>query len=396
MEHTWKDTLVSMCQDMVHIPSHSGQEEKVAQYIGKTMAELGYDTVETDSYGNVSGRILLGKGGRTILLEGHMDHVGVSDPSQWAYDPFGAEIHEGRIYGRGTSDMKGNLAAAILAGSLVKELKGGEINGEVIVAGSVHEECFEGVASEAIFQRWRPDCVVIGEASSLNLKRGQRGRAEVVLETFGAPAHSSNPEVGVNAVKKMIPLLAAIEERFSPSEQEVLGKGILELTDIISSPYPGASVVPERCRVTYDRRLLEGETEEQVLGQIQRILDDVQKRDGKIKASVSLAVGTEKCYTGKEISAKRFAPGWLFPEDNWFVQSAMAGLRKSGLTPELSQYAFCTNGSYYAGKAGVPTIGFGGSLESLAHVVNEYIEIDQLEKACSGYMGIIGMTLSMP
>ncbi|WP_286933619.1 MULTISPECIES: YgeY family selenium metabolism-linked hydrolase [Aminobacterium] len=392
MSMDWREPLVSLCREMIRRPSLSGQEKEMADFVERSMQELGFDSVERDHYGNVSGRIVLGSGGRRILFEGHMDHVEIVDPSKWTHDPFGAEIVDGRIYGRATSDMKGNLAASMMAASLIKKERA-DLNGEIIVAGSVHEECFEGVASEAIGKRWNPDCVVIGEASSLNLKRGQRGRAEVVLETYGKSAHSSNPDVGLNAVKTMVPLLAAIEREFQPKEQPVLGKGILELTDIISSPYPGASVVPERCRVTYDRRLLVGETDAEVLDQIQKIIDEEKKRNSKLDAKVALAVGSEMCYTGAPIEATRYAPGWLFPEDNWFVAAALRGLRQAGLNPELSHYAFCTNGSYYAGKAGIPTIGFGGSLESLAHVVDEYIEIDQLEKACLGYMGIIRSVL---
>jgi putative selenium metabolism hydrolase len=335
------------------------------------------------------GRITLGRGGRKILLEGHMDHVDISDPSKWSRDPFGAEIVDGRMYGRATSDMKGNLVAMIEAAAFLKEDGRSGLNGEIIVAASVHEECFEGVASQSIGERYRPDCVVIGEASNLTLKRGQRGRAEVVLETLGKTAHSSNPSVGLNAVKKMAKVLLAIEEKFVPASNEILGEGILEVTDIISSPYPGASVVPDLCRVTFDRRLLVGETEEMVLGQVREIVDEVAGSDPELKTRLYLAVGEDRCYTGEPIRATRFAPGWLFPDDHDFVQTAVRGLRSAGQEPELSHYYFCTNGSYYAGKAGIPTIGYGGSLETLAHVDDEYIEIEQLVKACEGYYGII-------
>ncbi|HPI97559.1 MAG TPA: M20/M25/M40 family metallo-hydrolase, partial [Synergistales bacterium] len=145
-----KDELVGFCREMIRTPSLSGQEEKVAQLIAQKMENFGYDKVEFDEYGNVAGRIFLGEGGKTILLEGHMDHVEVSDPSKWTMDPFGAEIKNERIYGRATTDMKGNLSAMIYAGALVKQDLGKIINGEVVVAGSVHEECFEGIASESI------------------------------------------------------------------------------------------------------------------------------------------------------------------------------------------------------------------------------------------------------
>ncbi len=392
MMQEWKEPLVSLCRGMVQIRSLSGQEEQIADFIEHNMMELGFDAVERDHYGNVSGRIVLGRGGKKILFEGHMDHVDVADPSKWRHDPYGAEIENGRIYGRATTDMKGNLAASIIAAASIKR-DDRDLDGEVIVSGSVFEEIFEGIASEALGKRWAPDCVVIGEPSSLTLKRGQRGRAEVVAESYGKPAHSSNPEVGLNAVKMILPLLESIEEKFEPRTHPVLGKGILELTDIISKPYPGASVVPEGCRVTYDRRLLIDEKEEDVLAPLQRIIQEEKQKNPKLDAKVFFAEADDACYTGSPISAKRFAPGWLFPEDNWFVAAALRGLRSSGLNPEVSHYSFCTNGSYYAGKAGIPTIGFGGSLESLAHVIDEYIEIEELEKACAGYRGIIRSVL---
>lgn len=378
---------------MIRIPSPSGRESMVAELIEKTMKKSGFDEVSVDRYGNVVGKILLGKGGRRILLEGHMDQVDVSDPSRWTYDPFGGDLVDGKIYGRGTTDMKGNLAAMIKAASFVKEDLSGELDGEILVGGCVHEECFEGVASEEIAKNFKPDYVVIGEPSGLTLKRGQRGRAEVLLETFGKNAHSSNPSVGVNAVKKMMKAILAIENGFAPKRHPVLGEGILEVTDIISSPYPGASVVPDRCSATFDRRLLEKETKEEVLGQVRDFLAPLIAEDPQMKVSVSLAIGEEKCYTGETISAERFAPGWIFSEDSPFVKASLEGLRSVGQDPQISHYYFCTNGSYYAGKAGIPTVGFGGSLETLAHVDDEYIEVDQLVRACEGYFGIIRSAL---
>ena len=392
MDQNRKERLVDLCRGMVQIPSLSGDEKKVADFIEQNMLNLGFDSVERDRYGNVSGRISLGSGGKRILFEGHMDHVDVSDPSKWTYDPYGATVCDGKIYGRGTTDMKGNLAAAIMAAAAIKA-EGRPLAGEIIVSGSVFEEYFEGVAAEAIGEMWKPDCVVIGEPSSLTLKRGQRGRGEIVVEAYGKPAHSSNPEVGLNAVKQLLPVLARIERDFVPGVQPVLGKGILELTDIISSPYPGASVVPEKCRVTYDRRLLVNETEEGVLAPLERIIDEERAANPSLDGAVFFAEAEETCYTGSKIKAKRFAPGWLFPEDHWFVSAALEGLKSAGIDAPVSHYAFCTNGSYYAGVAGIPTIGFGGSKESLAHVIDEYIEIDQLMLACRGYMGIIGSVL---
>jgi len=389
-----KGRLLEDCRGMIRRRALSGQEKNKAEFIESVMKALGYDEVVTDAMGNVIGRIRLGKGGIRILFEGHMDHVDIPDLSKWTHDPYGAEVENGRLYGRATTDMTGNLAAMIHAASHVKQDFGDLLDGEILVAGVVHEECFEGVASELVGEAFKPDCVVIGEPSNLTLKRGQRGRAEVVVETYGKSAHSSDPSVGLNAVKKMAKLLLAIEEKFVPKTHPVLGKGILEVTDVISTPYPGASVIPERCTATFDRRLLVGETKEVVLAQVQEILDAEMAKDPDLKASVRLAVGEDRCYTGAPIRAERFAPAWLFDEGHPFVQSALAGLRSAGQDPVVSHYYFCTNGSYYAGKAGIPTIGYGGSLETLAHVVDEYIGLDQLNLACEGYAGIVRAVLA--
>jgi putative selenium metabolism hydrolase len=256
----------------------------------------------------------------------------------------------------------------------------------------VHEECFEGIAARKISERIKPDYVVIGESSELNLKRGQRGRAEIVVETFGKPAHSANPRAGVNAVYKMAALITEIGKLRAPVH-EILGEGILELTDIKSSPYPGVSVVPDCCRATYDRRLLVGETKESVLKPLLALIEAMKSRDEAFDARVHFASDVQRCYTGAEIGGERFFPGWVLDMDDEFVQTALAGLKSAGLEPEVTQYSFCTNGSHYAGEAGIRTIGFGPSRENLAHTIDEFIEIDQLVKSVEGYYGILGAVL---
>ena len=352
------------------------------------MASCGFDAVTVDRYGSVLGRITGKRPGRTVLLDGHIDTVPVDDPGRWTHDPFGAEIADGKIYGRGASDMKGSVAAMVTAAARFAEDTGRDFAGNIYVSCTVHEECFEGIAAQEIAQAVRPDMVIVGEATSTTLKIGQRGRAEVVVETEGQSCHSSNPEKGVNAVYHMAALIEEIRG-IEPPVHPVLGRGILELTDIISAPYPGASVVPGLCRATFDRRTLAGETEESVLAPIQAAIRRVQERIPALRARTYLAQGQETCWTGDTIAAKRFFPAWLMDEEDELVQKARRGLRQAGIDAPLSHFSFCTNGSGFCGVAGIPTVGFGPSLESLAHVADEYIEIEQLLSACRGFQGIL-------
>ena len=383
---------VSLCSKLVQAESTSGREDKAALVMRQAMKEWGYDDIQTDELGNVIGVIKGSRPGPRVLLDGHIDTVPVTDPSKWTQDPFGGKIVGDRLYGRGTSDMKGADAAMVCAAGYYAQQNHRDFPGEIYVAGVVHEELFEGVASRSVSKIVRPDYVIIGESTNLNLKIGQRGRAEVVVETIGKSAHSANPEKGINAVKQMMKLLCELD-KLTPYEQPGLGKAILELTDIISSPYPGSSVMPERCIATFDRRLLVGDTPESILLPIKEIIGKIKERDPSFEAKTYLREEEKPCYTGAVIKSQRFFPAWRYAENAPFVTAAYQALQRLGTSPELTCYSFCTNGSHYAGEAGIPTVGFGPSKENLAHTVDEYTLLEQLYKASEGYCLLIDALL---
>ncbi len=376
------DSLISFTRSLIRTPSVSGEENAVVDVILREMRALGFDAFWRDDCGSAVGVILGDQPGPTLLLCGHCDTVGIAAGVEWRHDPFGGEIEDGFIYGRGAADMKGALAAMIHAAGAVDRAR---LAGRVIVAATVMEENLEGAALKFIMDGIRPDFVVIGEATNLNLNRGGRGRAEIHLETIGRPAHSSNPEVGRNAVLDMLPVVAAAAAL--PVRQDpLLGPAICALTDIISDPYPGYSVIPSRCRVTYDRRLLPGETPAGVLAEFQALASAAPPG---ADLRVRIAEGAHRTYTGQMLSGAKFLPAWVFPEEHPFVQAALRGLRAAGLDPAIGAYRFCTDAAYSAGTAGVPTVGFGPGREEDAHVVDERLAVADLLAAERGYCGII-------
>lgn len=387
LTQTQKDEVLALARALIAQPSTSGHERGAADAMAAFMREAGFDSVMRDEYGSVIGCIRGSRPGPRILFDGHIDTVPVI-PENWTRDPYAGEVEDGKLYGRGASDMKGADASFTAAGKFFLQSVGHRFAGEAYFAGVVHEELFEGVASRSISRIVRPDVVIIGEASRCNVKIGQRGRAEIVLETFGIPAHSANPEKGVNAVYSMCRAVQAINA-LPVAEQPGLGKAILELTDIMSTPYPGSSVVPAYCRATYDRRLLVGETKQSVLAPLQACLDELHGKDPKFSAKVSLAGQMLDCYTGSQIGGERFFPGWLYDPAEPFIRDVLAELHAVGQEPEVTKYSFCTNGSHYAGEAGIRTLGYGPSREDLAHTNDEYIELSELWKSCEGYMAIL-------
>ena len=380
--------LIRFTKKALRIPSFSGKEKRVALFFKKAMEETGFDEVSIDEYGNVLGIINGSDRGKTVLIDGHMDTVDVIDKDKWMFPPFSAKEVDGRIYARGSSDMKSSVCASIIAAAEFKKKTGGFFKGRVAIAGIVHEDCFEGIACKGITDRIMPDFVIIGEATSGSVKIGGRGRAEICVETEGVSCHSSNPEKGINAVYLMKEAIGEIQ-KIKANKHPVLGKGILELTDIISYPYPGSSVLPSVCRATFDRRTLTGESKESVLSEVNDALKRVQQRNKNFKAKSYIKKGEADCWTGYRITADRFFPAWCYDQNDEMIKKSIEGLKKAHLPHKISHFSFCTNGAHYCGTLGIKGIGYGPSEEFLAHIRDEYIEIDSLLKVKKGYVSIL-------
>ncbi len=372
--------LIDFTRSLVRLKSVLGDESRVADCVSREMRRLLFDHVEIDATGNAVGVVRGQHDGPTLLFDAHMDTVDVLPADAWTVDPFGGNLVDDRIYGRGTSDMKGALAAMVHAAA---GLQRAELHGRVVVSASVGEELIEGAALRAVMENHPPDYVVIGEASGLDVVRAGRGRAEFVVETQGRPSHASLPHEGVNAVHVMAAVMTEIEGIPMP-EDTFVGRGVMCLTDIISVPYPAHSVVPSGCRATYERRLVPGET----LDDVEAQLGEACGRANAADTSIELAVTDYRTYTGVTWNQPKWFPAWQLDEDHDLVQGALRGLRSAGFDPAQTSYQFCTNAAHSAGVAGVPTIGFGPSSELLAHVIDEYIETEQLTRARAGYAAI--------
>ncbi len=374
-----ENSLTSFAQRLVRTNSVTTHEREVVDVMSAEMRELGFDSVMVDTYGSLIGIIETGRPGPCLLLDGHCDTV-EANASDWKHDPWGADIENGRLYGRGAADMKGSLAAMIHAAGSVDRSR---LSGRIAVSATVSEELAEGCAIESVIGIVHPDFVVICEATRLNRNRGGGGRADIHFTTRGRSAHSSSPEAGHCAVTDMLRVIKAVNA-LTVHVDPVLGPGSIVLTDIISEPHPGYSVIPYRCHVTYDRRLLPGESSAGLAASL-KSLPGLENID----LLVAIAKLEESTYTGAKFSGEKFFPAWAFPESHDFVQAALQGLKSAGLKPEIGAYRFCTNAAFSAGVAGIPTVGFGIAREEDAHTVDESIEVKDLLSAEQGYQGIM-------
>lgn len=374
---------LDITQSLVRIESLAGHERLMAEETREWMENLGFDDVRVDNCGSVFGT-MHGGDGATVLFDSHIDTVPAGDRDGWTKDPFSGAVVGDRVYGRGTSDMKGALAASIAAAVFAKQ--DGTLRGTVVVAGSVGEEHIEGLALGHTLDEVAPDLVIICEASELKLNTAQRGRAEIMIDVHGKSAHASSPHLGVNAFRNMSILARELDALTPPSDAQ-LGQGILEPTQVITTPYPNVSVIPWMCRAHYDRRTLVGETADDVLAPIHAAIAELTVKDSDFNADAKIVPGEFICYTGLKLEQDTFAPAWRMDEDSAWVRAARHAL--DGV--ELGHYSFCTNGSYTLGRAGIPTLGYGPGYEASAHITDEYLDLEQLYGAVEGYYKLMGM-----
>ncbi len=385
-----RDALIQFAQRLVQTPSPSTQEGAVAALVAEEMRCLGYDAVHTDAMGNVIGRVGP-EGGKRLLFDAHMDTVGVENPARWEHPPFGGEVVNGILYGRGAADMKGALAAMVHAGGLLAR-RGAALRGALYVAAVVQEEPCEGLAVRHIVEEGglRPDWVILGEPTDLQIARGQRGRIEFAVTIEGRAAHASAPERGVNAIyeaSRFIVGLALLAPQFN--QDPFLGKGTVAVTSIHAEA-GSRNVIPDVCTLTIDRRLTLGETEAKALAELRRVLT----REG-IKATVEMPPYRATTYTGLPVEAPQSFPFWMISEDDPLLVAASRVVEAElGFAPRLVRWDFSTDGVYTMGVAGIPTIGFGPGEERFAHTVDEQVRLRDIESAAQVYAALAVHLLS--
>lgn len=375
---SYEHDIAAFLAEIVSIKSLSGQEEEVAQRIGRQMRAVGFDEVRTDGLGSVVGRI--GNGKRVIAFDAHIDTVDVGNRELWSFDPFDGHVNDGKVWGRGAADQKGGMASMVYAGKIVKEL-GLHEGFTLLFTGTVMEEDSDGLCWDYLFREegFRPEICVITEPTGLKVYRGQRGRMEMEARVTGRSAHGSAPERGENAVYKMAPLVLEIEAlNEALAADAFLGKGTVVVSEIRSES-PSQCAVPDGCSIYLDRRLTAGETKETALAEIESV---VKKAGGR----VCIPVYESPAYTGKVYPMEKYYPSWTVPAKHPAVLAAVKAHEELfGLAPEVGKWTFSTNGVAICGLHGIPCVGFGPGFEEQAHAPDEWIPTHHLSKAAAFY-----------
>ncbi len=384
LNETNQQQLSRFLQRLVQTASFSGMEGSVAQQTAEEMERVGFDAVKIDDMGNVIGQLGTGTGPH-LLYFAHMDTVGIGDISAWQKDPFAGIIEHGVLYGRGAANPKAGLASMLYGVKQLQE-RGVPLKGTLYVVAGVHGEAAEGVAVRYVLEQGgvRPEWVILGAPTNLNVNLGHRGRLEVEVTVQGKACHAATPAQGVNAIYGAARIIFSLELMTATlGNDPFLGPGTLAVTHIENIERT-KNVIPDCCTFIIDQRLTLGETEAQALAEVQGLL-----AKENVAGHVRVATFNAMSYTGKACVERKSYPAWITDENDLLVKAVLKSVQTvRGSKPKLRRWNFSTAGVYTMGHAGIPTVGFGPGDESYAHTADDQVTLQDCYVAASGYAQI--------
>jgi len=373
--------LISFSQRLVRTPSVSGEEKAVGELVAKKLNQIGLE-VEVVG-GNVLGKLEGGDSNKTLALCGHLDTTPVGDSKSWTVDPFGGEIRDGKLWGLGSADMKAGLAAMIMAIDASNRARI-DLSGDILFVATVLEEGSQeklklrkGIIELLDKGLVKADVTVIGEPTDLEVARGHKGVCTLEIATHGKSAHGSTPEKGINAIEKMVTVLAALKGLKLGYHAE-LGPGTL--TPCIIQGGVKLAVVPDMCRVSIDRRLTVGESKETVQADIERLVAKLKMEDPQLDVEV------EYPYSYEAIIA---------PLDHPALKSIDAANR--AVTGRAARVGFLpggTDGAWINKLTRCPIFIYGPGKIASVHRPDEYVELHQVDEASMVFAAMLAHYLS--
>src|SRR3972149_2377061 len=376
-----RDDIIKFMREICAIPSMDSKIGPVGERIGAEMRRLKYDEVRFDKMGNIMGRV--GHGSTVIVYDSHIDTVGIGDRSAWGWDPFEGKVENGVLYARGACDEKGSTPGMVHGLVIARDL--GLLEGWTAYYFGNMEEWCDGIAPNTFVEvdpKVRPDFVVIGEPTKLLVYRGHKGRVEIKVVAKGKSAHAASNHLGDNALYKMLELISGIRD-LEPKlgDHEFLGHGKITVSDM-QVKTPSINAVPDEATIYIDRRLTFGEDKNAAIEQVRSLIPPAH-RDS---ITVEEMFYDDPSYTGFVFPVDKYFPAWAYEESHPIVQAGQKTRSLLGLPDAPSgKWNFSTHGIYWAGKAKIPSIGFGPGDEETAHTIHDSVSLDDMVKATEFY-----------
>ena len=385
----YEDYTVDVLRKMVAVEGYSGTEGTRTKIIADICKEAGFDEVYIDGLGSVVGRV--GNGPKKIAFDAHIDTVKIGDLSQWTTDPFGGEIKDGFIYGRGVSDQLGGAASMIACGKMLKEL-GYDGEYSVYFTFTCMEEDCDGIAWLYLVEKenLKPDYVVSTEPTFNHLHRGHRGRMEIQIELKGRACHGSRPHEGDSAAYKASRAALAIEKLnadLKPDDENFLGKGTVTVSSMHVTG-PSQCSVPDEAKLYLDRRLTWVEDADLAIGQVKAYIKEATGED-PYKVYMPY-YDASFGYTHADFGQDLYFPTWKLPADHKLVttmEKCYSDLFGKAMVTEA--HVGSTNATAFAGRYGIPSIIVGPGEPAEAHKADEKLFVENLSVCSALYTALV-------
>lgn len=369
------DEVLRYARALIAAPSENpgGTEDEVADVAMGILTDLGADIrLVRSEEGRPSVVARIGSGGRPHLAwNGHLDTVPAGDVSTWSSGPFEGAVVDDRLVGRGACDMKGPIASALAAVAGLR--RAGLSLAGTLVMHLVADEELAGIHGTRVLRDQRlldQDAAVVGEPSEMQIALAERGGAWVTAVARGKAAHGSQPDRGINAILTMSRFLLRLSEVLPDRVHPLVGGPTVNVALVAGGSAP--NVVPDRCEVEIDRRILPGEDDpEEVLAPFRRLVEDLVAERPDTSIEISLKDWTEAAETTGDTAIAAL------------VRDAIAA--ETGSPPPFVGFTGITDARFYINDAGIPTVIAGPGSLSLAHTANESIGVDELVAAARAY-----------
>jgi len=372
--------VIELTRELVRFPSVNppGNEAEVASFLAGRMRELGLEaetqTVQ-EGRSNVIGR-LPGGSAPPLVFTGHVDVVPPGN-QKWEHPPFDAELVDGRIYGRGSADMKGGVAAIVAA---MSALNGSQLDGDVILAATCGEEAGM-VGARAMVERgsFEPGGrLVVAEPTDLNVFHGEKGVLWLKVRALGRTAHGSMPHLGINAINAIATLIPRLNGYPFPYEESaLLGKPSLSVNVIQGGNK--INVIPDFCEIEVDMRTIPGQDHAAMTDAVRKLADDVARDFEGLRMEIDVISDVSSLETDSS---------------HELVLDIVKSVRSvRGADPEVGGVAYATDGAHLGPGFNMPVVICGPGAPGMAHQPDEYVETQQLTDAAEIYVDLALRTL---
>ena len=377
-----RDRLIGRLETLVRTPSENppGEEAEAARVSSSYCEALGFDVSlhELDpGRPSVVARRRFGDG-PTLCFCSHIDVVPAGDHTLWVHPPYAANVVDGQMHGRGSSDAKGPIAAALEAVDALVGM-GAELQGTLELALVADEEAmgFKGAAFLIDENIVEPDFTIIGEPTALRIVRAQRGPCWMRIITRGQAAHGSAPERGVSAIKHMAEIISHLEETLPDITHDVVGGPSINVGTIEGGAK--VNIVPALCVAEVDRRSIPGETKEGVVASVQAAIDIAKERYPDIDATIELPI---------------YGKPFEVADDSAVLADLIAAVTEAkGANAEIMGFRGSSDARFFS-EAGSDVVVCGPGDITVAHTAREYIDLDELELGAVAYASAFARLLA--